>query len=298
MTEVVRTPEQRFARLSGYPYPARWLPLEDGELRLVYVAEGAHENRPVLLLHGPPTWSYLWRSVIPMLIEGGCRVVAPDLIGFGRSDKLARPRDHRLERHERWLMALVEALDLRHAVVVAHGAAASLAVRLAASGDRFVRAVGVCPLVAHAAGAGAVASGAGVTASGADAAASGAGATASPGAEEMKASELVALGCAGALSDTTRAGYDAPFPEAEHCAGLRAQASFLAGWDEAPEVRIPILTVAGAKDELADPDWVSQVPGPGGNRRRITIAGAGHYLPEDRGPELALALLAFMAESG
>jgi haloalkane dehalogenase len=274
MTEAVRTPEQRFARLSGYPYPARWLALEE-ELRLVYVAEGAHENRPVLLLHGPPTWSYLWRTVIPMLIEGGCRVVAPDLVGFGRSDKLARVRDHRLDRHASWLMALVEALDLRHAVIVAHGAAAGLAVRLAANGGgRFVRAVGVCPVIA----------------------APEEGGTGAPGDEVVKASELVALGCAGALSDTTRAGYDAPFPEPEHCAGLRAQASFLAGGAEAPEVRIPILTVAGALDERADPDWVSQVPGPGGNRRRITIAGAGHYLPEDRGAELALALLAFMKE--
>ena len=284
MTEAVRTPEQRFARLSGYPYPARWLALEDGELRLVYVAEGAHENRPVLLLHGPPTWSYLWRSVIPMLIEGGCRVVAPDLIGFGRSDKLARPRDHKLERHATWLMALVEELDLRHAVIVAHGAAAGLAVRLAAAGGaRFVRAAGICPVVASA--------GDGASA----APASAASAPASDG-EEARASDMVALGCTGPLSDATRSGYDAPFPEAEHGAGLRAQTGFLAGWDDAPEVRIPILTVAGAKDEQADPDWVSQVPGPGGNRRRITIAGAGHYLPEDRGAELALALLAFMAE--
>jgi haloalkane dehalogenase len=277
MTDAVRTPEQRFARLSGYPYPARWLALEGGDLRLVYVAEGAHENRPVLLLHGPPTWSYLWRGVIPMLIEGGCRVVAPDLIGFGRSDKLARPRDHRLERHASWLMALVEELDLRHAVIVAHGAAAGLAVRVAAAGgDRFVRAAGVCPVVA---GSG-----------------DGASAPSAADGEEARASDLVALGCTGALSDATRSGYDAPFPEPEHCTGLRAQASFLAGWDDAPEVRIPILTVAGAKDVQADPDWVSQVPGPGGNRRRITIAGAGHYLPEDRGAELALALLAFMAE--
>ncbi len=284
MTEAVRTPEQRFARLSGYPYPARWLALEDPELRLVYVAEGAHENRPVLLLHGPPTWSYLWRSVIPMLIEGGCRVVAPDLIGFGRSDKLARPRDHRLDRHATWLMALVDELDLRHAVIVAHGAAAGLAVRIAAAGGgRFVRVAGVCPLVASTGDA----TGASST--------SGAAPVAGAG-DEVKASDLVALGCTAAPSDATRAGYDAPFAEAEHGAGLRAQASFLAGWDEAPEVRIPILTVAGAKDEQADPDWVSQVPGPGGNRRRITIAGAGHYLPEDRGAELALALLAFMAE--
>jgi haloalkane dehalogenase len=271
MTDVVRTPEQRFARLSGYPYPAHSLALdEDGELHLAYVAEGAHDSRAVLLLHGPPTWSYLWRSAIPMLVEGGCRVVAPDLVGFGRSAKLGRARDHVLDRHASWLMALVEALDLRHATVVAHGAAALLALRLVAGArDRFARAVGVCPLFA----------------------------TSGAPADAARASEQVAGGCAGALSDGTRAGYDAPFPEDEQCAGLGAQPNFLAGWPEdLPPIEIPILAVAGDKDALADADWTGHVPGPPDRRRRITIAGAGHYLPEERGPELALALLAFMAE--
>jgi haloalkane dehalogenase len=268
MTSAVRTPDHRFARLSGYPYPAHTLPVHDGdgELRLVYVAEGAHENRPVLLLHGPPTWSYLWRSVFPMLVEGGCRVVAPDLIGFGRSDKPTRPGDHSLERHVAWLQALVEADDLRHAMVVAHGTAAPLALRLVAGSDRFIRLVCVCPLLA-------------------------AGAE-----EEVPASELVARGCAGQVSDVTRAGYDAPFPEEEHCAGLRAPALALERPEELPPIELPILAVAGEKDERAEADWIGRVPGPADRRRTIRIAGAGHYLPEDRGPELALALLACIAE--
>jgi haloalkane dehalogenase len=270
MTSAVRTPDHRFARLSAYPYPAHTLPLaEDGsELRLVYVAEGAHENRPVLLLHGPPTWSYLWRSVIPMLVEGGCRVVAPDLVGFGRSDKLLQPDDHSQERHVAWLQALVEADDLRHAVVVAHGAAVPLALHLVAGGgDRFTRLACVSPLLA------------------ADAE------------EEVPASELVARACAGQISDVTRAGYDAPFPEPEHCAGLRCAPAFaLERPEELAPINVPILAVAGEKDERADADWIGRVPGPPERRRSITIAGGGHYLPEDRGPELALALLAFMAE--
>ena len=286
--DVVRTPEQRFARLSAYPYQAHSLTLdEDGELRMAYVAEGAHENRPVLLLHGPPTWSYLWRRVIPMLVEGGCRAVAPDLIGFGRSDKLAAPRDHRLERHVAWLKALVETLDLRQATVVAHGAAGLLALRLVAavsnagSGEadpdaaaaevvpRFSRFVGVCPLFA----------------------------TSGAPAEDLPACELVALGCAGPLSDATRAGYDAPFAEPEQGTGLRVQPSFLAGWPEdLPPIDLPMLAVAGEHDRLADTEWTSHVPGPLERRRRIAVPGAAHYLPEDRGPELALALLGFIDE--
>jgi haloalkane dehalogenase len=268
--DVVRTPDQRFARLPEYPYPAGSLALgEEGDLRLAYVAEGAHDSPAVLLLHGPPTWSFLWRRVIPMLVEGGCRVVAPDLVGFGRSDKLGRPREHRLDRHSMWVMALVEELDLRKVTVVAHGAAALLALGLvSAGGDRFSRLVGVCPLLA----------------------------TSGAPSEDLPASEQVARGCAGPLSDAIRAGYDAPFAEAES-AGLRAQPSFLEGWaEDLPPIELPILSVAGERDELADVDWTSHVPGPLDRRRRIAIPGAGHYLPEDRGPELALALLAFLAQ--
>jgi haloalkane dehalogenase len=267
MTASVRTPDHRFARLSGYPYPAHTLAVREdgGELRLVYVAEGAHENRPVLLLHGPPTWSYLWRSVLPMLVEGGCRVVAPDLVGFGRSDKISQG-DHSLERHLAWLQALVEADDLRQAVVVAHGAAVPLALRLVSGSDRFTRLACVCPVLAGAE-------------------------------EEGAASERVARGCAGQVSDVTRAGYDAPFPEDEHGAGLRCQAVFsLERPEDLAPIALPILAVTGEKDERADAEWTGRVPGPPERRRRITIAGGGHYLPEDRGPELALALLAFMAE--
>jgi pimeloyl-ACP methyl ester carboxylesterase len=128
---MARTPEERFARLSGYPYPDRTLALDGGELRMAYVDEGAHDGEPVLLLHGPPAWSYLWRHVIPMLVEGGCRAIAPDLVGFGRSDKLPRARDHRLDRHVAWVTALLDHLDLRRVTLVAHGASAPLALRLA-----------------------------------------------------------------------------------------------------------------------------------------------------------------------
>jgi haloalkane dehalogenase len=264
--EVVRTPDQRFARLPGYPYPAAWHDI-DQDLRLAYVAEGAHDSRAVLLLHGPPTWSYLWRRAIPTLVEAGCRVVAPDLIGFGRSDKPARARDHALDRHVRWLRGLVEALDLRRVLIVAHGAAAPLALRLAAGGDRFAQLVGVCPRF-------------------------------SPpgGSDEATPGELVARGCTSPVTDGARAGYDAPFGEEPRCAGLRAAASFL-GWpDEPPPIEIPVVAVQGDRDEIGDSDWTGRLFGAADRCRRITITGAGHYLPEERGPELALSLLPLLAD--
>ena len=121
---------------------------------------------------------------------------------------------------------------------------------------------------------------------------------------EEPAGELVARGCAVALSELARAGYDAPFADAEQHAGLRGQSVFFAGAGEEeaiaeklsalPPVKVPLLTVAGERDEAAD--WMSHVPDGGGARRKLTIAGAGHYAPEDRGAELALAVLGFLHE--
>jgi len=284
--DVVRTPDQRFARLSAYPYAAASLALDSAgaDLHLAYVSEGAHDGRPVLLLHGPPTWSFLWRGAIPTLVEGGCRVVAPDLIGFGRSDKPTRPSDHRLDRHAGWLMSLVEALDLRRAALVAHGAAAPLALRLLAAGasDRFAHFIAVSPRFAPA---------------GPFDDASLDSSLGDQPPDEAPAAEQVARGCAGPLGEAARAGYEAPFAEPDHAAGLRAPARFLPGWpNELAAIDLPILAIGGERDQLADSTWIDRLPGPADRRRRIAIAGAGHYVPEERGPELALALLAFLAE--
>ncbi|HTE50667.1 MAG TPA: alpha/beta fold hydrolase [Kofleriaceae bacterium] len=278
--DLVRTPDHRFERLSGYPYSPATLRLGDDEdPALAYVVEGPHDGLTVLLLHGPPTWSYLWRQMIPMLAEAGCRVIAPDLVGFGRSDKILRPREHSVDHQVAWLKALVEHLDLRDVTVAAHGAAALLALKLVTSrfegkteGEeihRFKRLVAISPLSA--------ASGATIS--------------------DLAASEQISRGCAGALSSAVRAAYDAPFPDPELAAGLRAQPSFLDGWlEDLPEVDLPLLVVTGDTDEMTDPDWITHIPGAATRRRRLVIPGAGHYLPEDRGPELALALLAFLVE--
>src|SRR5688572_33208322 len=107
--DTVRAADQQFTRLSGFPYAQRSIELgERGGPRMVYAAEGALENRPVLLLHGGPTWSYLWRRVTPSLVEAGCRIVAPDLIGFGRSDKPVKVKDVAVARQVGWLGELVE----------------------------------------------------------------------------------------------------------------------------------------------------------------------------------------------
>ena len=278
--DTVRAADQQFARLSGYPYALRSMELGDrGGPRMVYVAEGALEHRPVLLLHGGPTWSYLWRRVMPSLAEAGCRVVAPDLVGFGRSDKPVRVKDAGVARQLGWLRELIERLDLRRAVLVFHGMSARLGLELlAASADRFAAAVGVCPLL--------------------DAR--------RPEAlslcgrlrelDELSASALVAEGSSAALDEVTRRAYDAPFPDEEHVAALRALPGYLPD-DEAWSVAIerPLLAVSGGADLLGAPAGWGERFAAG---EPIVLAGAGHYAPEDRGPELALAILEFLAQLG
>src|SRR4029453_2174064 len=114
--EFVRTPEDRFHDLPAWPYAPHYASVPDGgggALRMHYVDEGARGAAPILCLHGQPTWSYLYRKMIPVLAGAGHPVIAPALVGFGRSDKPVRITDYSYARHVAWLRAFVAALDLR-----------------------------------------------------------------------------------------------------------------------------------------------------------------------------------------
>src|SRR5436190_18002514 len=112
---ILRTPDERFADLPGWPFVPRYVELPDVP-RMHYVDEGS--GTTVLLLHGEPSWSYLYRKMIPVLVSTGMRAVAPDLVGFGRSDKPTAREDYTYQRHMDWLAALDGALDLREVVLV------------------------------------------------------------------------------------------------------------------------------------------------------------------------------------
>lgn len=109
--QVYRTPDERFAALPDFPYQPQYHTLKWG-LRLHYIDEGPRDGRPVLLLHGEPTWCYLWRHMIPLLTAQGFRVLAPDLIGFGRSDKVLGQESYSYAGQVAWIREWVEALDL------------------------------------------------------------------------------------------------------------------------------------------------------------------------------------------
>ncbi|MCX6390001.1 MAG: alpha/beta fold hydrolase, partial [Solirubrobacterales bacterium] len=130
--KTLRTPDSQFENLSGYPFAPHYVEIDDGEggtLRMHYVDEGPSDANPVVLLHGQPTWSYLYRKMIPGLVAAGHRVIAPDLVGFGRSDKPTEKSDYTYTRHVDWIERFFLAADINHATLFAQdwGSIAGLA---------------------------------------------------------------------------------------------------------------------------------------------------------------------------
>ncbi|MEM1332701.1 MAG: alpha/beta fold hydrolase, partial [Actinomycetota bacterium] len=108
--QTVRTPNDRFADLPGYPFEPNYVEIDDtdgGTLRVHYLDEGPTDGPVVLAMHGEPSWSYLYRKMIPTLVDAGLRVIAPDLVGFGRSDKPTEQSDYTYARHVAWMQSAI-----------------------------------------------------------------------------------------------------------------------------------------------------------------------------------------------
>jgi haloalkane dehalogenase len=309
VTDVLRTPEERFAELPGYPFGAHYADVvADGfpPLRMHYLDEGPADGPVALLLHGQPTWSYLYRSVIGVLVAAGIRVIAPDNIGFGRSDKPAAATDYTFARHIAWTRSLVTGLDLREITLVAQdwGGPIGFSV-LAAETDRFASVVAANTIL-HTA----------------DPALAGRLTWAVHGegesrvvieealldyllytqrAPELRAGDFVGFATAHPLAPEVLAAYDAPFPSAEYTAGLRQMTALLPLTRNDEGARIgrrtmraleafdrPFLT-AYSDGDPATRGWAEvfqeRVPGARG-QQHVTIEGAGHFLQEDAGEEL------------
>ncbi|MGH8460917.1 MAG: haloalkane dehalogenase [Stenotrophobium sp.] len=291
--KILRTPEQRFRNLPGYDFAPHYQMLD--ELRLHYVDEGPREAPVVLLLHGEPSWSYLYRKMIPVLVQGGLRVVAPDLIGFGKSDKPAAMGDYSYQRHVDWITRFIEALDLRDITLLCQDWGSLIGLRIAAEREqRFARimvANGFLPTARH-----------GV----------------SKGFRLWRAfaryspwfpiGRIVASGCVVKPSREEIAAYDAPYPSSAYKAGARAFPRLVptaqsdpavpanrVAWDRLGQWQKPFLCVYGKNDPIlgkADAPLIAQVPGARG-QPHDRIWG-GHFVQEDRGEELARRLLDFV----
>ena len=294
---VLRTPDSRFENLDNYPFVANYLEVSAADtppLRMHYLDEGPDDGSPVVLLHGEPTWSYLYRTMIPPLAEGGHRVLAPDLIGFGRSDKPSRIGDYTYQRHVEWLTSWFERLKLKNVTLFVQEWGSLIGLRIAAEQEhrvaRIVVANGFLP--------------AGQRQASRAFFAWQAFARYSP---VMPAGLLVAVGTVRRVPPKVRAGYDAPFPDKRYQAGARAFPQLVptspedpavpanrAAWEALGRWDKPFLAIFGARDPIlgqADRPLIKHVPGAKGQpHARIN---ASHFIQEDSGPELAERILAW-----
>ena len=309
MSEVLRTPDVRFADLLGYPFAPRYVDVvADGldPLRMHYLDEGPADGPVALLLHGQPTWSYLYRTVVPVLVAAGVRVIAPDNIGYGRSDKPATATDYTFARHVEWTRSLVTGLDLRDVTLVAQdwGGPIGLSV-LAAEPDRFARVVAANTILHTADPA---------LADRLTWAVHGVGESRvvleeslvdyllyTQRAPELRASDFVGAATVNPLAPEVLAAYDAPFPEPRYTAGMRQMIALLPLTRNDVGARIGRRTMRALEEferpfvtcysdgDPATRGWEAvfqeRVPGARG-RAHVTIAGAGHFLQEDAGAEL------------
>jgi haloalkane dehalogenase len=287
--EILRTPDERFHDLPGYPFAPHYV--EVGGLRMHYVDEGA--GRPVLLLHGEPSWSYLYRKMIPLIASAGLRAIAPDLVGFGRSDKPAAREDYSYQRHMDWLTAFVAALDLRDATLVGQDWGGLLGLRLAAEqAPRF---------------AGIVAANTGLpTGDQKPPDAFFAWQAFSQSVPVLPVGGIVSRGCTTTLAPEVVAAYEAPFPDERYKAGARqfpllvptrpddpASEANRAAWEVLKRWDKPFLTAFSDKDPITrGGERVLQklIPGAAG-RVHPTIEGGGHFLQEDCGEALARVVI-------
>ncbi len=283
--EILRTPEECFSTVPDFPYAPVYTDV--GGLRMAHVEAGG--GAPVLMLHGEPTWSFLYRKMIPVFAAAGFRALAPDLIGFGRSDKPAAVGDYSYANHVSWTRTWLEALDLREITLVCQDWGSLIGLRLAAEHpDRFSRilvANGFLPVADR---------------------------PPPPAFRIWRAfarytpvfptGRIVQAGTVSRLEPAVLAAYEAPFPSERHKAGARAFPRLVpthvqdpavpanrAAWQALGQWQKPFLTAFGKKDPIlgwADRILRRHVPGARGQPHR-DLADAGHFVQEDAGPELA-----------
>jgi haloalkane dehalogenase len=292
--EALRTPDERFAGPPGYNFAPHYAGVAG--LRVHYVDEGRRDAQPVLMLHGEPSWAYLYRKMIPVITAAGLRAVAPDLIGFGRSDKPVSRDDYTYDAHVAWIVSLLEQIDLRGITLVCQDWGGLIGLRVAAEHpDRFARIVASNTFLP----------------TGDD----------PPGeaflrwqefsqkAPALHIGNIVNGGCTTALPPEIIAAYDAPFPDESYKAGARkfpmlvptrpddpASAGNRRAWEVLSKWEKPFLCAFGDADPVTrggDAIFQSKVPGAKG-QPHTTIAGGGHFIQEDRGEELARVVVGFI----
>jgi haloalkane dehalogenase len=301
--KVLRTPDHCFEGLEGFPFTPHFADVPDqdgGSLRMHYLDEGPPDGPVVLLLHGEPSWSYLYRHMVPVLTGAGLRVVAPDLVGFGRSDKPTPRSEYTFARHVEWTRSLLfDRLGLTGVTLVCQDWGGLIGLRLLAEHtDRFERTVAANTFLP--------------TGEGKPSEAFLGWLKFSQEVETFPTGMIVNMGCSSELGPEIIAAYDAPFPDQSYAEGARqfptlvpispddpAAAANREAWTILERLDKPFLTAFSDGDPItAGSDRILQarIPGAAG-QPHVTIAGGGHFLQEDKGPELARVVVDFVRAS-
>ena len=297
--DTLRTPDDRFESLPGFPFTPHYADVSDGEggeLRVHYVDEGPSGAPPVLLMYGEPSWSFLYRKMIPILVDAGLRAVAPDLVGFGRSDKPARRADYTYQRHVDWMTHWLGAVDLHDATLVGQDWGGLIGLRLVAEDpDRFTRVVAANTFLP--------------TGDRHPGDAFLAWQRFSQETPDFTVGRIVNGGCTSDLSPDIVAAYDAPFPDESYKEGARqfpmlvptspddpAAGPNRQAWEVLRQWTKPFLCAFSDQDPItkgADQALRAQIPGCEGQPHTV-ISGGGHFLQEDRGEQLADVVVDFV----
>jgi len=300
--KVLRTPEERFGGLPDFPYEPHYLMVPDGEggrLRIHYVDEGPKDAEPVLMMHGEPSWSFLYRKMIPIFLQAGYRTVAPDLVGFGRSDKPAHRGDYTFNRHVGWMQSWLEQVDLKRITLVCQDWGGLIGLRLlAARPERFARAV-----VAN----------------------TGLPTGDFPVSEaflqwrkfsveipEFNVGAIINMGTLSDLREEILRAYNAPFPDETYKESARIFPSLVPiapddpaapanrqAWEILSSFEKPFLTAFSDGDPITrggEQVFQKRVPGAQGQPHTV-VQGGGHFLQEDRGEEFARLVKDFMIKT-
>ncbi|MEZ5427198.1 MAG: haloalkane dehalogenase [Pyrinomonadaceae bacterium] len=296
--EILRTPDERFADLPGYPFAPNYL--ETGGARMHYVDEGPPDAaETVLMLHGEPSWSFLYRKMIPIVAEAGHRVIAPDLFGFGKSDKFTDPEKYSYLMHVESIKALIERLDLNAITLFCQDWGGLIGLRIVGENpERFARVVAANTFLPT-------------------------GDEKIPKAFKLwlkmsqatpffPVGKFVKMGCKTKLSKDAVRAYDAPFPDKTYKVAARvfptlvpitpddpASEANRQAWEVLEKWEKPFLTAFSDGDPItrgADRILQARIPGAKG-QPHTTITDAGHFLQEDKGEELARIVVEFMSKT-
>jgi haloalkane dehalogenase len=295
--EYLRTPEEQFQNLEGYPFASNYITIADNGMRMHYLEEGNKKGKTILLLHGEPSWSYLYRKMIPFLAANGYRVIAPDLIGFGKSDKPISQGDYTYQSHIDWLELFLKTLDLKNIILFCQDWGGLLGLRLVSlHEERFDSVIAGNTFLP--------------TGEGIPSQAFLDWRNFSQNVKRLPIGKIIQNGCVTKLSSEVLKGYNAPYPSEEYKAGARKFPVLVPvtpdnpegiknkkAWEVLKNWKKPFLTTFSDSDPVTAKGDIflrRAIPGAKG-QPHVTIKEAGHFLQEDKGEELAKIIHDFVS---